>query len=338
MHEVSEGTDGWTSSLYSFLLTKSKAEMAATEDGSRVLYQVKFGVLLFIQVPSMITSLLIFWFFATHRRLLREPRHQALFLLLAINFLQLTFDLPMPMHFYRIGYIAPATPAYCTWWTFFEYNLEVTTAMLMATNSIQRHILIFHEHLLRIPWTCSLIHYLPLLICLVYPVTFYLIVIVFYPCDGTQWDYSSNVCGYANCHLVYNRVLATFDWTAHNGLPTVVIMVANATLILRVVNQKRRHQQRIVWKKQRRITVQLLSISALFLIAWLPSLIIALVQQLINPNFLVEVQKDYMLDLLYSMCLFLPWICLRQLPRASRWLRKQLCRREHATRNIIGPI
>lgn len=312
--------------------------MAAIEDGSRVLYQVKFVVLLLIQVPSMITSLLIAWFFATHRRLVREPRYQALFLLLTINFMQLSFDLPMPMHFYRIGFIAPSTPAYCTWWTFLEYTLEVSTAMLMATISIQRHILVFHENLLRNRWTCALLHYLPLLICLGYPVIFYLIVIVFYPCDGTQWDYSSNVCGYANCHLVYNRVLGTFDWAAHNGLPTLVIIVANAALILRVVNQKRRCQQRIVWRKQRRITVQLLSISALFLIAWLPSLSIALVQQLLDPNFLVEVQKDYMLDLLYLMCLFLPWICLRQLPRANQWLRRQLCWRVHAGRNVIGPI
>ena len=73
--------------------------------------------------------------------------------------------------------------------------------------------------------------------------------------------------------LYYNKTLATFDWTAQNGMPTVIIILANISLLLRVIKQKRRHQQRINWRKQRRITLHLLSISSLFLIAWLPSLI-----------------------------------------------------------------
>ena len=318
--------------------TTEESEMTATEDSSRVLYRVKFYLLLFIQIPSIITLLLIFAFFTRHRLLLREIRHQALLLLLAINFIELSFDLPMPMHFYRIGHVSPSTPAYCTWWTFFEYTLEVTSALLMATLSIQRHILVFHERLLRTPWTCALLHYLPLLFCLIYPFTLYTVLILFYPCDGAQWDYSSNVCGFANCHLVYNKMLATFDWAAHNGFPTVVIIVANIALIFRVVKQKSRRQQRMVWKKQRRLTLQLLSVSALFLVAWLPSLLIALVQQLVDPNFLAEVQKDYALDLIYLTCLLLPWICLRQLPHANRWIWRQLCRGEHVRHNTVGPI
>lgn len=111
-----------------------------------------------------------------------------------------------------------------------------------------------------------------------------------------------------------------FDWTINNGLPTLVIIVSNISLMIRVVKQKRRVQQRINWRKQRRMTLQLLSISILFLFAWLPSLSIGLGQQFFNPNFLAEIQKNYALDLIYLMCLFLPWVCLGQLPQFIQWI------------------
>ena len=113
--------------------------------------------------------------------------------------------MPMLIHFYCIGHVSPATHIYCTWWTFFEYSVEVIGALLMCVISLQRHFLIFHDHLFRIAWKRFLLHHLRILICFIYPVTLYLVLIVFYPCDGTQWDYTSSVCGYANCHLVYSE-------------------------------------------------------------------------------------------------------------------------------------
>ena len=303
-----------------------------------MLYRVKVILFVMCQIPSLIISLLIFLFFATHRLLLRDIRHQAILLLLVVNFIQLSGDLPMIIHFYRIGYVSPSTPGYCVWWTFFEYTLEVTAALLTATISIQRHLLVFHEHMLNVRFKLFALYYAPLLFCLVYPPLLYLILIVLYPCDGTQWDYTSSVCGFANCHLVYSKTLATFDWTAHNGIPTAIIIISNIFLILRVVKQKLRQQQRVVWKKQRRLTVQLLGISGLFLLAWLPSLIIALVQQLLDPSFLAQVQKDYTIEMIYLMCLFLPWVCVGQLPRFTQWIRTRLCPKDNPRTNTVRPL
>jgi hypothetical protein len=165
-----------------------------------------------------------------------------------------------------------------------------------------------------------------------------MIVVVFYPCDGTQWDLKSNLCGYANCYLVYNKILATFDWGVNNGLPIVVIILANIALVVRVVKQKRRrHQQHVSRRKQRRMTLQLLMISSLYLIAWLPSLVIRLGQQIISPNFLAQFQLDYALDLIYLVCLLLPWICLRLLPEFTKWIWKHLhCQK--IPLNAVRPI
>jgi hypothetical protein len=276
-------------------------------------------------------------YFLTHRGQLKDIRHKALFLLLTVNFIQLAFDLPMPIHFYYVGYIEPATPTYCTWWTFFEYSLDVIIADLTVVISIQRHILIFHEPILRICLKRYIFYYFPLFICIIYPLILYTIIILFYPCDGTQWDYTSSVCGFANCYLVFNKVLGTYDWTANNGMPTVIIIIANITLVMRVIKQKRRHHQRVNWRKHRRLTLQLLSISSLFLIAWLPSLIIGLAQQLFNPNFAVEIQADYTVELIYLMCLFLPWVSIKQITGFTQWFSTKLCRQENRQRNIVRP-
>ena len=311
--------------------------MKTSDDEYPSLYRVKFILLLFLQIPSIIVSLVIFFFYKKRPYLLKNIRHQSLLILLAVNFLQLTVDMPMPIHFYHLGYISPATSSYCTWWTFFEYNVEVISALLMCVISIQRHFLIFNHHLFGIPWKRVLLHHLPILVCVIYPITLYLVLIVFAKCDGTQWDYSSSVCGYANCHLVYSEALATFDWTAQNGLPTMIILFANIILLIRVIRQKLRFQRGIHWRKQRRMTLQLLSISILFLISWLPSLIIGLAQILFNRSFAVDIQKNYTIELIYLVCFFLPWISLAQLPRFKIWIRTEFLGLPDTQINVVRP-
>jgi hypothetical protein len=278
------------------------------EEDKIVLHRVKFVILLVSQIPSIVITLLIFAFFLTHRAQIHIRQNQALLVLLIVNFVALTADLPMPIHFYRTGIVSPSTPSYCKWWTFFEYSLNLISELLMSVISIQRHIFIFQPRLLDHRLKRYIMHYFPLLFCVIYPLIFYLIIIVFDTCDGSQWVYTSNVCGYANCYLVYNKMLSSFAWAINNGLPTVIIFLANAVLVIRVVQQKRDRQQLISWRKQRRMTLQLLAISSLYMIAWIPSLIAGVGQRIVSPTFLAQIQLDYLLDLIYVVCLYLPWV------------------------------
>jgi hypothetical protein len=143
-----------------------------------------------------------------------------------------------------------------------------------------------------------------------------------------------NVCGLKICYSVYNKALGTFDWTVDNGLPVVIIILANVALIVRVIKQKRRRQQLVSWRKQRRMTLQLLGISCLYLFIWFPNLMIILVQLLFLPTFLVKIQFDYIYDLLYLICLLLPWVCLGLFPEFTNWIWNRLYRRHH---NAIRP-
>ncbi|CAF1153549.1 unnamed protein product [Adineta steineri] len=310
--------------------------MEVVEVKQDIIRHVKFGILLILEIPSVLLTLMILIFFIAHRAVLRVRQNQGLFLLIIVNFIQVTFDLPMVIDFNRIGRVNPATPAYCSWWTFIEYTLNGAGEMLMATISIQRHVIVFQAHVFNNRWYRYLFHHIPLLFCIVYPVTLYLIIIIFAPCDGTQWDYTSNVCGLANCYMVYNPPLATYDWGVDNGLPIVVITIANVALLVRVIRQKLRRQGTVSWKKQRRMTVQLLSISLLYFIAWLPGIVVAVIQQLFIPGFLAEIQVEYIFYLTYMICLFVPWVCLGLFPEFIKWIWSDVLHRTTPS-NVIKP-
>jgi hypothetical protein len=306
------------------------------ENNKLVLYRVKFSLLLLLQIPAIILSLLIFIYFYKRRIVRQAPQNQALLILLVVNFIQLTCDLPNSLKFYHLGYISPSTSAYCTWWNFFSFTLYVTSEFLMATISVQRHMLVFNGHFLHVRWKRILLHKLPLLICLIYPMLFYIFSVVLYPCDGTQWDFTSNGCGFADCYLVYNRVLGAFDWSFNNGIPMIINALANMVLLLRIVKQKRRRQQRMIWRKQRAMTIQLFYISSLYIIAWTPCLTVGLVQILGYPTFLAEIQTDYFIDLIFIVCLFFPWVCLVLLRDLQKWI-IELYVPVHAN-NIVRPM
>ena len=249
-----------------------------------------------------------------------------------------TIDVSMPIHFYRLGYVSPATTGYCTWWTFFDYSLTAVNVFLMAIISVQRHILIFQGHLLQVPWKRYLLHYTPLFLGMMYPIIFYFSVVVLYPCNEPQWDYTSNLCGTSNCYLLYDRDLSMYDWIVNVVLPLVVIILANVALVIRVISQKRRLQQHISWQSQRRMTLQLLGISSLYLIAWLPTLIIGIIQQFSDADIFTEIQTNYTLDLIYLICLFLPWVYIGLLPKFKKWLFKCLYRRRGRVHNATRPL
>ncbi|CAF1208022.1 unnamed protein product [Adineta ricciae] len=100
---------------------------------------------------------------------------------------------------------------------------------------------IFNENLLRVRRKRFLYHYCPLFLAIAYPTFLYLGLVVIHPCDGTQWDYASILCGLSNCYLENSYLLAILDWALDNGVRLLVILV----LILRVVYKKRRLQQSV---------------------------------------------------------------------------------------------
>jgi len=164
----------------------------------------------------------------------------------------------------------------------------------------------------------------------------YLSLVVIYPCDDTQWNFTLNVCGFADCFLMYNRILSAVDWTVNGGLPVIVITIANISLVIRVVWQKHRRQQIISWQRQRHMTLQLLSISCLYMISWFPNTIFAIIYHITESNVVTRIQSNYIYELLYLACLFIPWVIIGMLPGFKKWILQKL-HQQSMIHNTVTP-
>ncbi|CAF4080457.1 unnamed protein product [Adineta steineri] len=92
-------------------------------------------------------------------------------------------------------------------------------------------------------------------------------------------------------------------------VPTCSISLLSLGLIVRVIRQKRRVQQRINWRQHRRMIIQLLSISCLYIFFDAPTVLIGLIR-LSLPTFAMDIQIQYLFYIVYLLPLLVPFICL----------------------------
>ncbi|CAF0785049.1 unnamed protein product [Adineta steineri] len=309
--------------------------MEILTNNAYLIHSIKFFVVLVLEISAIILFLLIFLFFTTNRRYLKKLQNQALLILFIVNFIQLSLNIPIFMHFVRLHRVSPATGAYCKTWMYIESTLDAANEFLVAVISIQRHTLIFRPNLLNIRFKLYLLYYLPLLFCIIYPVVFYMGTIILYSCDDAQWNFTLNMCGDTICYFSNNVVLAGYDWIVNTGLPIIAIILGNLILVIRVIKQKHRRQRTVSWSKQRHMTLQLISISSLYLLSWLPNVIIGIMQQINPSDYLYEIEEYIVSDFTYLICLLLPWMCLGLLPDFKKWILK-LLRHVKKPPNAVG--
>ncbi|UJR27964.1 hypothetical protein I4U23_009222 [Adineta vaga] len=291
-----------------------------------VSYSIKFSLLIALEIPSILTSLLIFVYFGTNRTVRLTDQNHSLLVLLVINLLQVITDLPMPISFFRLnGSVQPATSAYCTWWTWYEFSLNTTNGYLMAWISIERYILIFHNSFIRnlISWKRRALHIIPLIICSLWGPLYYSLTILISPmCTNTRY-YDSLLCGLP-CYLFTNWGI--FDLFCDIILPVMTIFIFNFILFTRAVYQSMIVRGRVQnnWQRHQKMALQLGLISFVYLAIWIPLSIIQLGLNYINSNFLLD-YLDTFNFLVYIVPLILPMLCLMSMPDLIKRIKTCMC-------------
>ncbi len=109
-------------------------------------------------------------------------------------------------------------------------------------------------------------------------------------------------------------LLGGLDSVVNNILPILIISIANFIVVFRVIYQKRRLNQANIWRKQRKMTIQLLCSSLLYLVPSLPlnSFFFAYLCGLPKTTG-IQVQL-YFNFLTYFIILLYPFVCLGSLP------------------------
>ena len=279
---------------------------------------LKLYVFASIEIPSALTSLYILYQFFRFRQHRSRLNNHSIIALIIVSFIETTSELPIALQYLRLGYVKPTKYSFCIFWIWYNFSLQTVNLSLMTWTSIERHILIFHSNLIQTSMGKIKWHYIPLTICSIYIPIFYFVCVVLYQCENF-FDYSSYLCG----PICYNSVtwLSTFDWTTNILFPSLMIPLASISLLLRVLIQAKKMKRTLTWRSTRKMTMQLMIISMLYLIFWFPLALVSLIRIYFIPTFIDEITNYYLNYTPYLVQLLMPFVCIASLP--EMWLKKR---------------
>ncbi|CAF4039038.1 unnamed protein product [Adineta steineri] len=113
-----------------------------------------------------------------------------------------------------------------------------------------------------------------------------------------------------------------WDVIVNDIIPTMTIIVCSLTLLLRVIYQKSRMHQTIHWRTHRKMTIQLLSISLLYLFIYMPKMLIEFLHLCGVPNYVGKDFMSYAEFFAYYGNLLLPLVCAGSMPQLKKRILK----------------
>ncbi|CAF4600092.1 unnamed protein product [Rotaria sp. Silwood1] len=228
---------------------------------------IRFNIFFILGIPSFIAYTFIIIYTLTNKNLRSAPNNYCLLILLIVELIFQIIDLPLQLYLYHQGKVLFQNATFCFIWRLIDYSGYAAGALLLAWASFERHILIFHDRLLRSKWKNIYLHYAPPFIIIVYVFCFYIYALSF--CSyKTPLNFQSVACG-NDCIRNY---IILFAWgkMVHQIAPSLCIGIFSVSLLIRVLYSKRRLQQAFSWRKHSKMAYQLLSISFVCNAALLP--------------------------------------------------------------------
>lgn len=283
---------------------------------AQLLNRIKFGVFSAFQIPSVICCLYIFFQYATRRNLHQSIHNHAIIVLLFNSFAFMVIPLSANQAYFITSHVRPASNLFCALWTWIHYSIDISNLILMAFACAERHWLVFRLNPMRNRCKRLAYHYIPISICLIYPWLFYFACIFLHPCEPV-YDYTQLLC-MMPCYFLTKSV-ANLDTFLNNWTPIFAIPLLSAALFIRFLNQKRRMRIEVFqWKRDRRMGIQLLSITLLYCLAWGPLQVATVYTNLFTDGMAPPFVVDYLYSLPCFVYLLYPFVLLLSNPEL-RW-------------------
>jgi hypothetical protein len=294
-----------------------------TFDNSEISWprSLRFWLLLIFDIPAIACSLFVLYHLLFDRIQRHALHNHTIIVLLILALVFQLIDVPWYLDFIRHGIVWPQTPAHCKVWWLVDLGFYNTAAIILAWTSIERHILIFHDRWVSTQKKRFYVHYLPLIILLSYATIYYTVLIFFPPCEHT-YPYTLPVCSATPCHLLI-PVLGLWEMGVHGCLCTMIIACFSIALLVRVVMHRQRVANRALkWKKYRKMLIQLLSISAVYLLFNFPIMILSVARQCGLPANVGVEEELVAFFLTYWVMFLLPIVSLVSLPKLKKRISK----------------
>ena len=270
-----------------------------------------FWSYLLVLIPSIICSLFTLCYFLFDHTLRHALNNHVIILVLAIGLIYEITIYPWMLYYYHYKGLWKRNTSFCLIWTFIDWVFYILQIMLFAWATIERHILIFHDRWLSTKKQRFFLHYLPLVILPLYCLIFYVLVDFFVSCENSFSDY------YMRCaYFCINDRMGFYMWEtiAHQVVPNLIIVVFSLALLARVIWRKHQIHQPIQWRKHRKMTIQVLSISILYLVFYFPHNLLN-VMHLCGFSYAINRNLTIFVDFFsYFMMMLLPFVCALALP------------------------
>ena len=295
---------------------------------------VQFWTYLIFEIPAIICTIYLLYNLIFNRRLRKHLHNHVVIVLLIFCFVVLIVDNSLYLDGWRIGHgnSFPRSPSICLLWWFIDYGFYGAISIFLVWASFERHILVFHRRrFLATKQQIFYVHYLPLILLTGYILAFYTGAILIPPCKNIFY-YNYLACGSYPC---YQDIpwLNTWDYLFNGVLCNIFEAFFSITLLIRTIWNKLTSQGRFNWRKYRKMTVQLLSISTISLCINLPQSLIVLVRTMRSDlsDFGVSVEP-YFFYLTGYIILLIPIVSLGCLPELwPKFL-------QNRARRFIGPM
>lgn len=198
---------------------------------------IKFWLILFGVIFSMPCYLFLIYYFLAHKTIRQALYNHVTIASLFVDFMIISIDLSSHLSFLRLGYLFPSTPALCLVWQLIDYGFWYGDLFLKSWAAIERHILIFHPHMVNTMWKRVFVHYLPLAFVTFYTPILYTYLIFFYPAPHI-YDYTVLACGGPYYYIGIPAWLIWYESLFHYVIPIFMLIIFSNCLFLRIILQK----------------------------------------------------------------------------------------------------
>ena len=231
------------------------------------LYSAQFWVFLVLIIPSIICSLFGLYHLLFNRALRQALNNHIIILLLFTDLFYNFTDISLFIHCFRTFQSFSSTPSFRLAWGYIDWTFYFLQLILFAWATIERHILIFHDQLVTTRKKRLFFHYLPPIIITIYCLMHYALVFFAPQCENDFDNYvmpSFYPCAYQN------NAFVTYDTVMNGILPIFTVVISSIVLLLRVLWQRYHTHSQIHWRRHRKMIIQVLSISCIYLLFAFP--------------------------------------------------------------------
>lgn len=247
--------------------------------------EIFFYLFLLVDIPAVLCSILLLYCFICLPELRQQHyTHQMIVYLLICAFLLDAFDIPLMLPYFHNHYFIASMHnrhSFCLFWILYDYVIYAVSLWFMALLSVERYLVIFFKNTaLKNKAQRFFLYYVTVAMIVLFVLSWFTYAVALYPCTHTKFDYTSILCGFPCYETEASAAFLTFNWIVLGLLPTFLTVVFTSVLIVHVLYQRQkisRHwTQRETWKRTRKIFIQLLPITSIFLVFVMPATIVGL--------------------------------------------------------------